>query len=330
MSSERAASPTTDAFQPAWWLPGPHAQTIWPAVFRPVPPVPLSCEPVALPDGDHVRLYWGPIRAGALVLLLHGLGGCAGSPYIRGQLDALARAGFQGIAMEFRGAAGEPNRRRRFYHAGDWADPDAVVAALRRRYPDRPLCAVGYSLGASVLLNWLIAHGRQSPLAAAVAISTPFDLAACADHIDRGFARVYQAHLLACLRRLMRAKFRHRDDEPWPLERLGALSSLRMFDDRVTAPLHGFAGAADYYARASTRDRLDRIHRPTLLLQAADDPFIPAASLPDPETLPPTVDLELTTAGGHVGFVEGAHPVAADYWLERRVPEWLRLTVGGG
>ncbi|MCS4504012.1 alpha/beta fold hydrolase [Arhodomonas aquaeolei] len=313
-----ASPPPDDGFRPAPWLPGAHAQTIWPALCRPTPHVTLTRHPVTLPDGAVIHTYWGPERPGPLVLLLHGLGGDAGAPYCRGLVRALAAADFQAVVIEGRGTGGQPGRR--FYHAGAWRDPAAVLARLPVADPRRTVHAVGISIGGSILLNWLAATGEDCPLASAVAVSTPFDLAACAANIDRGFARVYQAYLLNGLRRLLRRRAR-RNGAPVPA--LTGIRSLRAFDERITAPLHGFRNAADYYRRASTAGRLAAVTRPCLLIQAEDDPFVPASTIPTASALGPRTRLERQPRGGHVGFVGGPHPLAADYWLERRVPHWI-------
>lgn len=304
-------------FRPARWLRHRHAQTLWPALFRRHRALPWRAEPLELPDGDVLQLQHGPDRTGPIVLLLHGLGGSSASGYINGLGHSLACAGMQPVVMHYRGV-GLPNRLDRFYHAGAAEDVAAVVEDLRRRQPERPLAVVGFSLGASMLLNWLAWAGDAAPADAAVAVSVPFELGACADSLERGFGRIYQWDLVRGLKRLVARKYRGRAVPaliPQPLRRL---STLRQFDDAVTAPLHGFEGAADYYRRCSCRQRLHQIRIPTLILHAADDPFVPATAVPGPAELGPWVTLELSAGGGHVGFRD-----RDGYWLDRRVPQWL-------
>ncbi|MBL8259364.1 MAG: hydrolase [Candidatus Competibacteraceae bacterium] len=321
----RRLAPVSDSpgFEPAWWLPGPHAQTLWPVLCRRRPRPPLRRERLELPDGDVLELDWTDGEGGPVVLIVHGLEGSSNSHYARGLLAAVAGRGWRGAVMHFRGCGGQPNRLARSYCAGDTADIAHVVGELNRREPATPLAVVGYSLGGNALLKWLGETPVDPPLCAAVAVSVPFLLDAAARRLGRGFSRFYQYFLIGELKRSYRAKFRRRPDGPVALDRLSALRDFYAFDDRVTAPLHGYAGVADYYARASCRPWLGRIRIPTLILQARDDPFIAPDALPDPAELSPCVRLELSRAGGHVGFVAGPWPWRAEYWLERRIAAFL-------
>ena len=302
------------------WLTNRHAQTLWAAVVRRRPPTQLTPERLEIDDGDFLDIFWGPPRDGPVVLLLHGLGGCARSPYMLGLTEALSACGFQCVILQYRGA-GAPNRLQRFYYAGDTDDPARVAACVAQRRPRRPLYAVGVSLGASMLLNWLA--GSDCPVQRAAAISPPFDLGACADAINRGFARIYQRDLLAGLKQMYEAKFRAATP-PVPVDEVRALPSLRAFDDRVTAPFHGFRDVADYYARCSCGPRLGLIDTPCLVLHARDDPFIPADTIPSPESISDAVTLATPQRGGHVGFVgQQGNWVVPHYWAEATVRDFL-------
>lgn len=311
------------AFRPAWWLPGPHAQTLWPVLFRRRPRPALRRERLELPDGDFLDLDWTAGQRGPIVLVLHGLEGSSDSHYARGLLAAVVHRGWRGVVMHFRGRSGQPNRLARGYCAADTADMAYVVDWLRRREPDAPLAAVGYSLGGNALLKWLGEEGAEIPLRAAVAVSVPFLLDAVAQRLNQGFSRLYQFHLLSELKRGYRAKFRHRTDGPVALAELAGIRDFYAFDDRITAPLHGYAGVYDYYARASCRPGLRHIRVPTLILHALDDPFMRPETAPAASELSPSVRLELSPSGGHVGFIAGRWPWRAEYWLERRISEFL-------
>ena len=303
-------------FRPAWWLPGPHLQTLWPYLFRPSRTVALHRERLELPDGDFLDLDWtAESGAKGLILVLHGLEGSSRSAYIQRLLHQLGRFGLQAVVMHFRGCSGEPNRLARGYHAGDTVDLANVVQHILRRSPQRPLAAIGYSLGANVLLKWLGETSTRNPLACAVAVSVPFELAAAADRLENGFSRLYQQSLLRALRRSISRKYA-RYDMPIPQQVVDAAVSLRDFDDRFTAPLHGFSGADDYYRRSSCRPWLPHIRRPTLIVHAADDPFMCAQAIPSREELPPEVELQLTRTGGHAEDWLGAHTAA---WLARQL-----------
>ena len=315
-------------FRPAWWLPGPHSQTLWPVLFRRRGKLRLVRERVELPDGDFLDLDWNGADSGAapLVLILHGLEGSSESPYARGLLAAFRRGAWPAAVMHFRGCGGEPNRLARCYHSGETGDLAWVVGEIGRRFPGRPLFAAGVSLGGNVLLKWLGELGSEAPLAGAAAVSVPFDLGRCADRIERGFSKVYRRHLVGEMRRKIRAKFGAWDESPIDLSKLSGWRTFREFDENVTSPLHGFDGAEDYYRKASSGPFVARIRIPTLIVQAEDDPFVPGSVLPAPS---PPVRLEASPRGGHAGFVAGVVPGRARYWLEERIPaffeEALRL-----
>lgn len=277
-------------------------------------------ERVMLPDGDFIDVDWLGDR-GPIVIVLHGLSGSSDSHYVRGILRAAVRQGWRGALMHFRGCSGEPNRLLRSYHAGDTADLRFFVELLRRREPQTPLAAVGYSLGGNVLLKWLGEQGSDAPLRAAVAVSVPFELAAATERLMQGFSRIYELHLLRSLQAAITQK-REVVELPWDQSAVAGIASLREFDERVTAPLHGFLGADDYYARSSCRAFLPRIAVPTLILHAADDPFMPRSVIPGEKELSSYTTLELSPHGGHVGFISGSLR-APQFWLETRVPEYL-------
>ncbi len=310
------------AFRAPWWLRSAHLQTLWPALLRSGPHPALERERLELPDGDFLDLDWrARERTAPLVLVLHGLAGSSRSPYARGMLEALAGRGWNAAVMHFRGCSGEPNRLDRSYHSGETGDLDRVIETLaRRRYP--ALACVGYSLGANVLLKWLGERGAGAPLAAAAAVSVPFVLACAAERLERGLSRLYRWYLLRDLRRDLRRKFSDRN-APIDLEAACTARSFRDFDERVTAPLHGFAGAEDYYARSSCRPYLAAIRCPTLIVQAADDPFLEPSAIPGADELPAAVRLEVSRHGGHAGFVTGPLPWRPRYWLEERIPAFL-------
>lgn len=313
-------------YRPAWWLPGPHLMTMVPALARRVELPATRAERVELPDGDFVDLAWvGDGRVGVpRVLVLHGLEGSLASPYVRGILGAIDARGWRAVLMHFRGTSGEPNRLARAYHSGDTADVRHVldVLAARGEHVD---AAVGYSLGGNVLLKLLGEDRAASPLRAAVAVSAPLLLAPCADRLRRGASRVYDRWLLASLVARLREKERRLGLTPVPQARL---TCIRDFDEHVTAPLHGFAGADDYYARSSSRPFLRHVARPTLILHALDDPFMTPEVVPAADELAPSVRLELAPRGGHVGFVEGGNPLRPRYWLDVRIPAFLAEALG--
>jgi predicted alpha/beta-fold hydrolase len=296
--------------------------------------VALRRERLTTRDGDFVDLDWlaqpAPAQA-PLLLVLHGLEGSCRSHYVTGLLRLAAAGGWRAVVLNFRSCSGEPNRLARFYHSGATDDLDVVVRTLGAREPRVQVAAVGVSLGGNVLLKGLGEKSDAAPAAvrAAVGISVPFDLERCARVLDRGFRKwVYTANFMRTFKQKVRAKV----PAHGAFVDLAAVRRARTFaayDRVVTAPLHGFADEVDYWRRASCGPYVARVERPTLLLHALDDPFVPPDALPDPATLPPHVALEVTRSGGHVGFIEGP-PWRVRSWAERRAMAFLAEVLASG
>lgn len=312
-------------FKPAWWLPNSHLQTLWPALCRrSVNDLSLYRERIELPDGDFIDLDWVNTQSrGPVVLILHGFEGSIESHYAKGMLKTIASWGWRGAFMHFRGCSGEPNRLPRSYHSGETGDVSFVINELLKREPKLPIAAIGYSLGGNVLLKWLGESGDKNPLKAAIAISVPFELHKAAARVQQGFSKLYQWYFVKCLRARLMNKFQI-TPSPIEIEEMTRMHTIYEFDDKITAPLHGFASVDEYYKTASSRQYLRHIHVPTLILHAKDDPFMTEDVIPNSRELSPKVQLELTETGGHVGFVTGNLPWRPQYWLEERVPQFLQ------
>lgn len=312
-------------FRPAWWLPGPHLQTLWASEVRRRPRTQLNRQRLELTDGDFIDLDHTTSATGtAQVLVLHGLEGSSESNYAAGILNALSASGLHAVLMHFRGCSGQANRLARSYHSGETGDLQFVVDHLRRRDPASKLFVIGYSLGGNVLLKWLGERGETAEVDGAVAVSVPFRLADCAERLQHGFSRLYQWRLIRSLRRRYRSKFGSVDNGPIPCAELQGIRSFWSFDDRITAPLHGFSGVDEYYRTSSSRQYLARIRKPVLILQARDDPFMTPDVVPLASELASDTVLELADAGGHVGFVSGRFPWQPRYWLEQRIVRYLK------
>jgi len=311
-------------------------QTVWGPLFRRAR-LGARRERIATRDGDFVDLDWVEPSgsrenigaAGApLLLVLHGLEGSSQSHYAVGLMRGAAARGWRAVTLNFRSCSGELNRRPQFYHSGHTDDLDDVVGRLLEREPETRLLAAGVSLGGNVLLKWLGEQEVSAPkqLAGVVAISVPFDLEPCARALDTGLRRpVYAANFLSTMREKVRRKAQ-RDPGFATLVDLPSALKARTFaeyDRAVTAPLNGFADERDYWVRASSGPYLPRIRRPTLLINALDDPIVPPAALPDPAALPPWIRTEFVERGGHAGFIEGPWPWRAGSWAERRALEFL-------
>jgi predicted alpha/beta-fold hydrolase len=325
-------------FAPAWFLPGPHFQTVWGRIVRPRRAVELRRESLPTPDGDelildHLDLATDnrqPSPAALHFILLHGLEGSSQSVYMQGILGVIARHGHRATAINFRSCARDPrsvsrmipNRTARFYHSGETGDLDFVLRTLGAKYPDTRFLLFGASLGGNVLLKWLGENPNHPRVAAAATLSVPYDLGAGADHLDRtAIGRFYVARFLRTLKKKCeRPEIAERLD----MARVRSSRNFREFDDVATAPLHGFADANDYYGRSSSIHFVDRITVPTLALSAEDDPFVPPDVLPRvKQRASAAVDFRTTPCGGHVGFIGGSAPWRCEYWAEELLVEWL-------
>ena len=327
-----------------WWLPGGNLQTIWPALFarrsagaRPA----YRRERWTTPDGDFLDLDWlpptGPGRtpstsasqtAVPLLVLFHGLEGSSHSHYAQAFAGFAQEHALAYVVPHFRGCSGELNHAPRAYHSGDYEEIGWILGRLRARHAG-PLVAVGVSLGGNALMRWAAEAGDQAAASvdAAAAVCSPIDLAAGSVAIGRGFNRlVYTAMFLRSMKPKALAKL---GQHPGLFDgaRLMAARDLYEFDDIFTAPLHGFANADDYYARASAKPHLHRIRIPVLVLNALNDPFVPAHSLPTASEVGPHVTLWQPAEGGHVGFPDGATPGQAAR-MPREVGHWLLRAAG--
>ncbi len=320
--------PGAHRFAPARWLPGGHAQTIWPAVVAPRPRVAYRRQRWTTPDGDFIDVDFVGTSARAdarpLVVLFHGLEGSAQSHYARALMAAIDQAGWRGAVAHFRGCSGEPNLAPRAYHSGDSDEIDWILRRFASEHAGTaPVLAVGVSLGGNALLKWLGERGEDARIvAAAAAVSAPQDLLAGATALSRGFNRVYTRNFLATLKRKSLHKL---EQHPGLFDRTRMLAARDFFgfDNDVTAPMHGFRDCYDYWARSSCKPWLSGIRVPTLVLNALNDPFLPAHALATPAQVSADVVLDYPTQGGHVGFLSGALPGRID-WLPQRLLQFFR------
>lgn len=308
------------AYRAPWWLPGGHLQTIYPFLFlRPKLP-PYRRQRWDTPDGDFIELDRIDGDATApLLVLFHGLEGSSASHYAAAIMQAVARRGWHGIVVHFRGCSGEPNRLPRAYHSGDADEIDWILRRMRVEFPDRTLFVAGVSLGGNALLKWLAREGAKASTAihAAAAVSAPIDLMAAGDRLGHGLNRFYGDLFLTTLRKKSLDKL-VRFPGLYDADKVRNARTLRQFDNVVTAPLHGFRDTDDYWTRASSKPDLLQIETPTLIVHASNDPFLPGCYLPSPDGVSPRVELELPRGGGHAGFASGPFPGNLD-WLPGRL-----------
>lgn len=308
------------SFQPPAFLRHGHVQTIlpvlWPRRLRLV----FAREKLELADGDFLQLHWARAGRGRLAILTHGLEGSAENGYLRGMAWTLQAAGWDALAWDFRGCGAESNRLLRFYHSGETGDLRQVIAHAAASYAQ--IALVGFSLGGNVTLKYLGESQPHPAVIGAAAISVPVDLAASARALDQRWSnRIYLRRFLKTLIAKIEAKAQ-RFPGTLDLRGLRAIRTFQEFDDRFTAPLHGFRDAADYWEKSSARQFLAQIEVPTLLVNARDDPFLTPACFPFTEAeASASLFFEAPASGGHVGFIDLAQ--GRTPWSERRVVEFL-------
>lgn len=321
---------------PAWlrWpLVAGHAQTILPAILSPRPNVEYRrerWETVAddVPDGDFIDVDHVDAAdpAAPIVVLFHGLEGSSQSHYARTLMYWVKDRGWAGAVPHFRGCSGEPNRMRRAYHSGDSAEIDWILRRIAAEHPQRALYAAGVSLGGNALAKWLGEQGAAAGFVRrAAVISAPLDLRAGGHALSRGVGMVYTRVFLRTLKRKTIAKLASHPDLATSAGFAQAVlqaRDLHAFDNLYTAPVHGFRDTEDYWTRASAKPWLPKISVPTLVLNAKNDPFMPAEALPHAQEVSPHVRLEQPDDGGHVGFAVGSFPGRLD-WLPLRILRWI-------
>jgi uncharacterized protein len=322
-------------YRAPWWLPGGNLQTIWPALYgkRYEGAAPrYRRERWTTPDGDFIDLDWldegeavgtGAQPAKALLVLFHGLEGSSRSHYAEAFAGFARERGIAFVVPHFRGCSGELNVGPRAYHSGDHEEIAWILARLRERHAGA-LVACGVSLGGNALMRWAGEWEGQAArwVDAVASVCSPLDLAAGGHAIGRGFNRLVYTTMF--LRSMKPKALRKLAQHPGLFDREALLAArdLYEFDNIFTAPLHGFAGTEDYWARASAKPHLERIRIPALVLNARNDPFVPAQSLPARADVSDCVTLWQPAQGGHVGFPAG--PIPGDVRaMPRAVGSWL-------
>ncbi len=316
-------------FKTGWWNKNRHVQTVWGGIFRFKQQLPDRDRiRFNLDDGDFIDVDIFNGKSGEeskqFVLLLHGLEGGVNSHYIQGMTHKLIKSNKYVGVMNFRGCSGEENRGFRSYHSGVSDDLNIIIKLLAQKGIEVSYL-IGFSLGGNVLLKWLGENQGDNKIKAAVAVSVPLLLNECANTMTQGFSKFYSGHLLKTLKEKAKTK-KERFPEKITIScaEIEKLNSFWLFDDKITAPLHGFDNALDYYQKSSSRQFLKSIKTPTLIIQAKDDPFMNLNVIPELNELSSNVHFELSENGGHVGFVQGSWPWSAEYYLEKRIPEFFQ------
>lgn len=312
------------SFQPPFYLRNTHLQTVYPNIFRRVKGVSYRRSRIETPDNDFIDLDFSFGDSDKAVVIAHGLEGCSGRPYVLGLVKALNAAGWDAVAWNFRGCSGEPNLQLRSYHSGDTGDLETVLCHVLQNCHYRHLALAGFSIGGNIILKYLGEREKtvDSVICGAVVLSVPCDLHGAAMKMAEPSNRLYMWRFLRMLHEKIRAKMDRFsgliDDHDYR-----HIRTFKDFDDRYTAPLHGFKDAEDYWAGAASKPFLRRISVPTLLINALDDPFLPQTCYPYEEAdKNPFFHLETPEYGGHVGFV--SFKDNGRYWSEIRCIQFLQ------
>jgi predicted alpha/beta-fold hydrolase len=313
----------TSSYQAPRFLRNGHVQTVLPTFLpRAQPPHPRH-ERLELADGDFLDLRWYQVGHKRLAILSHGLEGSAEAVYIRSMSATLLLAGWDVLAWNFRGCGGIANRLPRSYHSGESNDLRSVIGHASETH--EKIALIGFSLGGNITLKCIGELAPHPHIIAAAAVSAPVDLASSARVLDeRTDNRIYLKRFLNTLILKMEAKARLFPDN-FDIQGIRAFRTIKEFDDRFTAPLHGFRDADDYWERASSLPHLASLSIPTLLLNALNDPLLTTPSFPrELASASPYLHLEMPDYGGHVGFLD--HRLRG--WHERRVVDFIGACAG--
>jgi uncharacterized protein len=325
LSSGATIMPVIDksTYSPPMLCSNPHIQTIMPSLLRKVSGVTYQRERIDTPDGDFLDLDWSKVGSGRLAIVLHGMEGDSGRHYVLGMVKALHSGGWDAVALNFRGCSGESNRKARFYHSGDTQDLHTAVSHVNSGNNYSDIALIGFSLGGNVILKYLgeQAGNLHPSIKKAATFSVPCDLRACGVKITKSGGGIYIKRFLRLLHKKIKMKMKVM---PGSISDNGynQIKTLKDFDDRYTAPLHGFRDALDYYEKSSCGPFLAKISVPTLLVNSADDPFLAESAYPVQEARASAhLVLEVTDFGGHVGFL--AFNGSGEYWSESRAVAFL-------
>ncbi len=300
-----------------------HVQTIFPSLFRRIDAVSYNRERILTPDDDFLDLDWSRTGHRRLAIISHGLEGDSERAYVKGMVRALNRSGWDGLAWNFRGCSGQANRRLRSYHSGSYDDLTTVIehAAATGNYLE--IALMGFSIGGNITLLYLGKNrSRVNPLVSCAAVlSVPCDLAASARALAQPANRVYMQRFIKLLHQKIKAKIEimpeRINDEGY-----ARIKNFKDFDNRYTAPINGFQDADVYWHQCSSKPWITAIALPTLIISAANDPFLTAACYPAREAAAnQKVTLERPASGGHVGFIQFNNN--GFYWSEKRIAEFF-------
>lgn len=317
----------SSTYRPPFLFKNGHVQSIFPVLFRKVTGVAYVRERIETPDRDFIDLDWSRIGSERVVVVSHGLEGHSMRSYMLGMIKALNRRGWDGVAFNFRGCSGEPNRLLRSYHSGSTEDLETVIRHVVGKNRYNVLGLIGFSIGGNLTLKYLGESETRPPssIKCAAAISVPCDLEACSRQLSLKSNLIYMRRFLRMFHKKIRAKMRILPGKISDKD-FKSIRSFLEFDELYTAPIHGFPSAKAYWSQCSCKQFLPKIKIPTLLISALNDPFLPDESYPREEAEKSRYFfLEIPDSGGHVGFVD--FNTAGEYWHEARVASFLTQEV---
>ncbi len=311
-------------YTPPFLLGNGHIQTIYPVLFRKIPPLTYTRERITTPDNDFLDLDWSPIGRRKLAIISHGLEGNTTRTYVKAMVQALNAGGWDCLAWNYRSCSGEPNRQLRSYHNGATDDLALVIDHATRTNEYEEVALVGFSLGGNLTLVHL-GRDQVDPLVKkAVVFSVPCDLAASATVLTKPSNRLYMKRFLVMLHQKIRAKMAIM---PHALDDSGyeRITNFKEFDDRYTAPIHGFKNAQDYWEKCSSRQFIPNVKIQCLIINAQNDPFLPPECFPVAEANHnPNITLKMPKSGGHVGFIAFNQ---GQYWSEQETLRFLNRQI---
>ncbi len=302
-----------------------HLQTIVPSLLRKVNNISYSRERISTPDGDFLDLDWALGERDNLALICHGLEGNASRAYVKGMARYFHSRQWSVLAMNFRGCSEEINRKERFYHSGSTEDLDTVIEHVLNRSHFKKIHLIGFSLGGNLILKYLGEQGEaiSDSVIRAICFSVPLDLHQTCINISTGINRIYSTRFLKLLKRKVLRKSKLYPSL-FDLKSLKKIDRLIDFDDQITAPLHGFKDALDYYNQCSAINFLDRISIPALIVNAENDPLLSDSCFPaEALHIHPYVKLLVPSNGGHCGFAD--RTIHGEYWSEVLAWKYLNM-----
>lgn len=304
-----------DSFTPKWWAWNTHIHTIVASLFSKVERCKVERMEISTPDDDFLEVDVATADTDKpVVALFHGLEGSTDRHYIGNLMNTLFNAGFSSAALNFRGCGRRLNKRRRFYHSGETESFEQFFDWIAENNPQKEIYAIGFSLGANDLIKYLGEHKDDSLVKRAVAVSPPYDLKKGSLKLHKGFNRIYELNFLKTMVEKLEKKRKKYEDLP-----SFSGSSIYEYDDQITAPLHGFKNAEDYYKKASCKNYFSKVDVPLLLIHSKDDTLCPIEFAPlEKIDNNPNIHKIFTEQGGHVGFLS-----TPDGWMYRTILKWL-------